>query len=52
MLRLIERGKAKIFEDPVYRQGAPVIPWDILKQKYLLHRGFLAVTFENNELAL
>ena len=34
-----------------HREGAPFIPLEILEQKCLLHRGLLALTFEDEDKA-
>jgi len=45
-------ARARISIDPSVREGAPIIPLEILKQKYLFHRGLLALTFEDEEKAI
>jgi hypothetical protein len=46
LLRKVETGELSILFDLKERMNVPVIPFEILKQKYLLHKGMLAISFE------
>jgi len=49
MIDMIESGKLKIISEE--RNSAPVIPLDILKQKYLLNSGILFYSLNQDKTA-
>lgn len=49
MIGYIERGRLSIIEED--REEAPVIPIQILKQKYLMHSGYLYLALNRERMA-
>ena len=49
MIGYIERGRLQIIEEE--REEAPVIPIQILKQKYLMHSGYLYLALNRERMA-
>ena len=47
LLNFVEKGKIKMISEG--REGAPMIPLEILKQKYLLHKGLLLVNLNKDQ---
>jgi hypothetical protein len=47
LINFIETGRIKIVTD--FRDEVSIIPLDILKQKYLLHKGFLMVALNKDQ---
>ena len=47
VLNSVEKGKIKMISEG--REGAPMIPLEILKQKYLLHKGLLLVNLNKDQ---
>ena len=44
MLKMVKNGKLEIKTDPEVRANAFLFPFDILTQKYLMHRGLIYVS--------
>ena len=47
MIKYLDKGSTKLITEG--REGAPVIPLDVLKQKYLLHKGMLLVNLNKDQ---
>ena len=47
VLNSVEKGKIKMISEG--REGAPMIPLEILKQKYLLHKGLLLINLNKDQ---
>lgn len=48
LINFVERGKIKIITEG-NREEAPVLPLYILKQKYLLHKGYLMIALNKDQ---
>ena len=47
LINLIDKGRIRIVTED--REDAPVIPLEILKQKYLLHKGYLMMALNKDQ---
>jgi hypothetical protein len=47
LINFVEKGRIKIFVTG--REEAPVTPLEILKQKYLLHKGYLMIALNKDQ---
>lgn len=47
LINFIESGRITIVQE--YREEVPIIPLDILKQKYLLHKGYLMIELNRDQ---
>jgi len=47
LINFIEKGKIVLNNE--FRDETPAIPLDILKQKYLLHKGFLMIALNKDQ---
>ncbi len=47
LINYVESGQIKVIDEG--REMVPIIPLDVLKQKYLLHKGLLLVNLNKDQ---